>query len=791
MSNPCDSPPRRVSRRSHGEPPICAWDSIKESPVKELKMLARSGGRGGKLYDDENEWDFFHDEDSESCSEDELDVHEHIEFSSIQDVTDSPHEYENDETKVHDDCEYQLVNMRALESYINETFVCRCALEREVDNFLRYCARSRKTFSMKQLRECKSNWYRKKRNTDKAQNTLSLTTENIGLAGMVTTHCSHCNKSSSIPLDESMYKGTSYNGEQSNRENCSWYSINLRLVIGTLASGMGAADISCLFSFLGLPNLQSFCHRQYRRIENLIGRHLRDVANESMDDALDHEVTLTQENKNVPVTDWKNMESQFGLTLSYDMGWSKRSSGHTYDSLSGHGFLIGGYSRKIVDAQVTSKLCSTCSSAEAKGVEAPTHDCPRNFHGSSKAMEAHGALSLVIKLDKKTDSKIYVEAFVTDDDTSIRSLLSHDHTHNGTGKGKLPQHIPEPRWLADPSHRTRVVARAIFALVTLRVGEEHLKKVDALRFKKNFGYMLKQGRSCTLEVFQQKAKAVIYHMFNEHRFCDPAWCKPLRMEQKCSADGVDDSSTSDENSQVISDEEDIDKKVSYYRSMTKHKALFDLLWKTYQPYITPERLIESMHEFDTQLNEALNNVVARYAPKNRTYGTTMSLSNRISIVIGIHNMGHLSYWDEVFKRCRIESNIDLIDNLARMDNHKDWKRKYNSKTEVKQRRVKAKNERMQTLTKQQIHDIERGLIYENGFAVNVNIPDNVLKIEQQLREEGKVKCPLYGCHGKTHKSMPSKNCIYHGYHDNNEFGKCQQKKLMKLYPSQYCTVITD
>ena len=32
-----------------------------------------------------------------------------------------------------------------------------------------------------------------------------------------------------------------------------------------------------------------------------------------------------------------------GLTVSYDMGWNKCSSGNRYDSLSGHAFIIGAY----------------------------------------------------------------------------------------------------------------------------------------------------------------------------------------------------------------------------------------------------------------------------------------------------------------------------------------------------------------------------------------------------------------------------------------------------------------
>ena len=34
------------------------------------------------------------------------------------------------------------------------------------------------------------------------------------------------------------------------------------------------------------------------------------------------------------------------LTVCYDMGWNKRSTGTRYDSISGHGIMVGGYSKK-------------------------------------------------------------------------------------------------------------------------------------------------------------------------------------------------------------------------------------------------------------------------------------------------------------------------------------------------------------------------------------------------------------------------------------------------------------
>ena len=51
----------------------------------------------------------------------------------------------------------------------------------------------------------------------------------------------------------------------------------------------------------------------------------------------------------------------FGLTVSYDMGWQRRSSGNNYTSLSGHAFLIGGHTRRVIACVVFSKKCSICT----------------------------------------------------------------------------------------------------------------------------------------------------------------------------------------------------------------------------------------------------------------------------------------------------------------------------------------------------------------------------------------------------------------------------------------------
>ena len=54
--------------------------------------------------------------------------------------------------------------------------------------------------------------------------------------------------------------------------------------------------------------------------------------------------------------------------------------------------------------------------------------------------------------------KASIGEIVTDDDKTIRANIKHTG-----GKAKLPAEIPEPRFLADPTHRIKVMVRNIFS----------------------------------------------------------------------------------------------------------------------------------------------------------------------------------------------------------------------------------------------------------------------------------------------------------------------------------------
>ena len=124
---------------------------------------------------------------------------------------------------------------------------------------------------------------------------------------------------------------------------------------------------------------------------------------------------------------WKNLseearvipENMPRLTVSFDMGWQQRSSGNKYNSNSGHAFCIGGYSKKILDYFVKSKVCNTCDYAARRFTSAKPNDCPKNHQlGTSKSMEPDARVKMVIKAVDNYQV-FYTTTMICDDDSTM------------------------------------------------------------------------------------------------------------------------------------------------------------------------------------------------------------------------------------------------------------------------------------------------------------------------------------------------------------------------------------
>ena len=318
--------------------------------------------------------------------------------------------------------------------------------------------------------------------------------------------------------------------------NCSrssvTYEINLRCMLAAYHLGTGPQDVTKLFSMLGLGSMLWF-ERTFTRHEAYLNNGIIKVANEIIDESMISEIktTLSKEIGASDAETWielveaqrydeaKAIAQQCKLTASFDVGWQKRSTGRVYDSLSGHGYMIGCSGGRVISMGVLCKKCSVCITANRKGIEPSTHSCTINHEGSSGGMEARLCVQLVEKMSSKFGGMVVLGALVTDDDSTIRSRC-----RNHSEGGKLSGEIPTPKFLADPGHRIKVMGKAIFKVVTKTKNPDEVRSIDALRWKKYFSCYVAQNKTKGLDVFIKNANAALEHLFNNHCFCDSSWC---------------------------------------------------------------------------------------------------------------------------------------------------------------------------------------------------------------------------------------------------------------------------
>ena len=142
------------------------------------------------------------------------------------------------------------------------------------------------------------------------------------------------------------------------------------------------------------------------------------------------------------------------------------------------------------------KKCSICRKFNKNKNTSPEtpHDCQINFAGASGAMEAAVALELTRKVYTNFNEHVFIGKIVSDDDSSLRKNLRHVN-HDA---GSLEEGIPEPTFLADPSHRIKVMTAPIYKMVINTMDPRRCKKNDANRLKKYCSCYVYQNRHLPL-----------------------------------------------------------------------------------------------------------------------------------------------------------------------------------------------------------------------------------------------------------------------------------------------------
>lgn len=202
------------------------------------------------------------------------------------------------------------------------------------------------------------------------------------------------------------------------------------------------------------------------------------------------------ENKNIP--DDKTVR----IAASFDMGWFTRSTGRTYDSLSGTAALIGYFTKKVVAYVTLNRKCAKCD----RGHLPNDHDCRLNFVGSAKAMEPHAAVLLTKDNPILSACNLEIGIFIADNDSSsicaVRAVNDHEI---------LKQ--------SDKNHTSKGVVSELY-----KISKSHKELIGAAiqYLKKCFNYCVSQNQGDQAGL----ARAIINissHAFNHHDDCG-SWC---------------------------------------------------------------------------------------------------------------------------------------------------------------------------------------------------------------------------------------------------------------------------
>ena len=118
-------------------------------------------------------------------------------------------------------------------------------------------------------------------------------------------------------------------------------------------------------------------------MEAIIGEHLRKVAIESIEEATDTEVKMKLKNE-IDFKQYKNKNLPVGVTVSYDMRWTKHSSDNRYDSILGHTLMIGCLAKNIITGVISSKLYIVCSRAHQMAKSHMRTSTPKIMKGRPK-----------------------------------------------------------------------------------------------------------------------------------------------------------------------------------------------------------------------------------------------------------------------------------------------------------------------------------------------------------------------------------------------------------------------
>jgi len=277
------------------------------------------------------------------------------------------------------------------------------------------------------------------------------------------------------------------------------------------------------------------------------------------------------------------------IAASFDMGWTTRGTGRSYDSLTGSAALIGYFSKKVLSYVIKNRKCRMCD----RGHGPMDHDCRKNFERTAKSMEPKAASELAVNNKIFENCNVELGIVISDNDSSsilsMREACNHD----------IVKH-------ADKNHTSKGVTNELYKI------KKNYKELtsEAIKYlQRCFSYCISQNIE-NQEGMEKAIKNIPFHCFNIHENCG-SWCGYLKDSENY--------------------------KHLIIGSGFTDQRLFQALQSLFQ--VLANKSNRFVAGASSNANESLNTVIASKAPKSRMYRTTASGDYRVACAITKKNNG--------------------------------------------------------------------------------------------------------------------------------------------------------
>ena len=195
---------------------------------------------------------------------------------------------------------------------------------------------------------------KRKNVTDEDQSQVRLIDDVLGISSDISLQCETCT-THRYPMTVPRKRGK---GQQKNTDA----EENLIAIFLPFIAGVGPTELETILSMQGLPNLKHY-QKTILRWQPTVAENIIKISEREMRYTMSKEIkaTIIADKGEEYYESWINKRiedrEKIGLVVSYDMGWQKRASGNSYSSKSGHAFVVGMQTRRIIDCVVFSTNC--------------------------------------------------------------------------------------------------------------------------------------------------------------------------------------------------------------------------------------------------------------------------------------------------------------------------------------------------------------------------------------------------------------------------------------------------